>query len=228
MKYAWLLVPILIFASQGVALSQDYLPLATGNRWVYQGSLGAEETHHVTGTVSIWGSDVWVIRYENSTYNEGLENYWTTDPDGDVNVWGFFISSEGWGYLYRPSIKILDAPLYVGKEWSQTVYNYQLPDTTLMGSFVIAFRVYEETDLTVPAGTFHVFGIGQTMPPGFPPNRTLTGAFRSTREDNTTDWWADQVGEAQYLSDETYQLYSYEQPTPVRKTTWGAIKALYQ
>jgi hypothetical protein len=226
-----LLVWVAVLSLQGNVLSEDYLPLATGNQWIYAGAEGARETLHVTGRVVLWGAEVWATRYENSTYNEGLVDFWTVDSDGDVNLWGFALQ-DGSGILYKPSVKVLDAPLYAGKEWSQIVMWYQLPDTTFGGWFNFTSRVDEEVDLVVPAGTFDSFGISHTIGSGlsgsFPEGLKLTGRICGTSGRESMDWWADEVGEVQYQSDELYQLYSYSQPTWTRSSTWGGIKALYR
>lgn len=211
------------------AFTEEYLPLWIGNRWEYRGVGGAAETKLVNRTTSVWGTQTFVIDYEASTSNEGLENYWTTEADGDVLLWGFWRSVEGFGGLYRPAIRVVDAPLHVGRSWSDSIAVYHLPDTLYVGTYRIAWRVFEAGLLAVPGGTFFAYGIGQTRNPmaglgGY----SLTGAALGPRADEEpTEWYSDGVGEIQYSTDDVYQLVFYIQPTAVDGTTWGRIKSCF-
>ncbi|HEY2956467.1 MAG TPA: hypothetical protein VGK89_14605 [Candidatus Eisenbacteria bacterium] len=198
---------------------------------MYSGLQQASETMTVTGTVLIRGRQAFVIRYGPSLYNEGLENYWSTSPDGDVLLHGFNRSLENFGYVYDPPIVLLDAPLAVGSTWTQTVNYYALPDTTPAGTFTITFGVFEAGALAVPAGTFYAYGIGQA--PGGVMVLAGTGTFsvtgrRITSSSTATDWWAEGVGRVKYASDQEYQLESFTGPTGTDAITWGGLKALYR
>ena len=232
MRFVGILVLLSLVWLHSESSAQEYQPLTIGNQWTYQGSLGAQDGKRVSRTFRLWGTDVSVMHYENTTENDGLENYWTADVQGTVHLWGFYRSVEGLGFLYRPAIEVVQGPLYVGKEWTQHFESYSLPDTIPGGSFIVVYHVYEETDLTVPAGTFHVFGIGSSirspLPGGFPQATALTGEHRALQDGSPTDWWANHVGEVQYLGDQMFQLVTFEPPTPVRLITWGVIKALYR
>ena len=81
---AFFLLLVFVVIAPASAHAQPYLPLAIGNFWQYLGVGGEQETQTVIGTVPIWGEDVWLIRYSESTNNNGLDNFWTAEPDGDV------------------------------------------------------------------------------------------------------------------------------------------------
>ena len=209
--------------------AEEYLPLQLGNRWEYTSPEG-DETREVTGTFDLWGEEVYVIGYPESVHNLGLENYWTTNVEGDVFVWGFWVDEEEWGVLYSPPIPVVDTPLYLDKTWSHTFDTYVLPDTTYAGQNEIGFRVYWEGVLSVPAGDFFAYGIGQYLPvgPGFLGDRCISGelAVDQHREEPTC-WYSDGVGEIQYWTSDVYRLVDFGQPVAVAQTSWGAVKALY-
>ena len=209
--------------------SENYLPLQIGNRWEYTSSEG-DETKEVTGTIELWGEEVFVIEYPESVHNLGLDQYWTTNVEGDVFVWGWWREDDQWGSLFEPAIPWVDAPLYLGKTWSHTFDTYVLPDTTYAGQNEIHLRVYWEGVLSVPAGDFYSYGIGQDVPhgAGFPEDRCISGevAVDLPREE-PTDWYGDGVGEIQYRTSDIYQLVSFDQPVAIAQTSWGAVKALY-
>ena len=231
MRIALLVAALLLASRPSMAGGQSYLPLYVGNQWMYSGLQGASETATVTGTVLIRGLETFVIRHGPSTFNEGLENYWSTSPDGDVLVHGFNRTLEGFGAIYDPPIVLLDAPLAVGRTWTQTVTNYTLPDTTPTTTFTISFQVFEAGALTVPGGTFYAYGIGQS--PGGMTVLARAGTFsvtgrRITTSGGATDWWAQAVGRVKYTADQEYQLEAFTGPTGTDAITWGGLKALYR
>lgn len=227
-------------AAPGSARADDYLPLELGNYWIYDGAvLGEHEETRVAEVVRIWGNDVYAILYENSTHNEGLVNYWTSTPEGDVDLWGCRWS-DGYGLLYRPPLKKVDAPLFLGKHWSMEIDVYYIrpdsPDTTFAWHEVWGFEVSFEGDLVLPGGIFHVFGIEPAAPnPVRPPmyaDRSPEGLVLTSRRNEgrrPTDWWSDGLGEVQYDTSDLYQLAAHGQlPSPVQPTSWGRVKALYR
>src|SRR5262245_22983282 len=141
-----------------------YLPLHIGNQWNYDGGPGVEQVVRITGTRMIQGSETFVLTHTGNPVNLGLENYWTTGAEGDVLLWGFFRSNDNFGVLYYPPIPLVDEPLSQGKTWSHTANLTRLPDMMDLGPFTFDFEVYSEAPLSVPAGVFHAFGIGQRAP----------------------------------------------------------------
>ena len=216
---------VLLVSAAPVALAQ-YLPLETGNQWNYVSESGAAETQTVTGQISLFGGMPWVIEYTGDT-NDGLSNFWTSNEQGDVFAWGFYISGD-FGVAYDPPIQFLDGPLEVGKTWSQTVDLYSYPDLVYQQTFDIAFEVYEEADLDLPAGTFHSFAVGQSAPPlPFREGFDLAGRTVGSDTGSYWDWWSFGVGLVQYRSIEVYQLESLGGPVPVQDSSWGRIKMTF-
>jgi hypothetical protein len=215
--------------------AQAYLPLTAGTTWVYQGTAGAHETQTVTGITTLLGHDYAVITYSNSTSNTGLENYWSTNAEGDVFLAGFNRALDNFGVVYDPPLLYVDAPLALGKTWSSSTTPYFLPGMTPQGPFTLGRAVYEETGLDVPAGHFATFGIGQYLVTG-PALRLPAIAAGQLALDGTlvsptgaaNEWFAAGVGQVQYVVDDRYQLVSLGIPTPVAASTWGRVKAAYR
>jgi hypothetical protein len=216
---------LIVVLTPSACLSQEYLPLSFGSSWHYEGVQGAQERQTVVGTVDVWGMSTRVIQFTESTHNPGLKNYWTTEPDRDVLLWGF--NRKGFGWLYNPPIRVLDAPLFIGKTWSTTVQIFSVPDTVLVGTFPFAFTVYEEGVISVPAGSFSAFGIGSTTP--LPARYSISGEVARAEPQGSADvWYSEGVGRVRYIADQRYDLESYGQPTPVLSATWGSIKRQFR
>ena len=208
-----------------------YLPLDQGATWSYATGTGGAERKTVDGMVEIFGETAQVIRYSESSSNEGLENYWTSSAAGDVYLWGFFRrEDEGWGYLYQPPILWIDAPLHVGKSWETEFQVYSLPDTILVSSAQYVLTTIWEGVVAVPAGDFQSFlvegsfGMPEAAQDVSPDGRLLSG--RST----TWDWFSDGVGLVQYgraASPNPYRLVDYG-TTPADATSWTTIKSLFR
>ena len=158
-----ILITIVVFPQ--ICSAEDFLPLQVGNRWEYTSTEG-DETKEVTGTTELWGEEVFLIEYVESVNNIGLDQYWTTNAEGDAFVWGWWRDDHQYGVLYDPPIPWVDAPLYLGKTWSHVFDAYTLPDTAYAGQNEIGLEVYWEGVLTVPAGEFYSYGIGQYLPIG--------------------------------------------------------------
>lgn len=214
------------------ATAEDYLPLTIGNYWVYDGSCFAEhERATITGTIQLWGTDVFVNRISESTHNEGLENYFTTSEE-DVNLWGFRWS-DGYGMVYYPPLLVVDGPLFLGKQWTSTITIYSTPDSTILGQETWLFQVDTDEMLALPAGSFHAFGIAAGVPsprahPSLgglgPGGEVLSPAHPRT----PSRWWSEGIGIVQYSTSDMYQLSAYgNEPTATQMTSWGRVKALY-
>jgi hypothetical protein len=214
----------LTVSATGFVHSAEYLPLIQGMRWRYESAEGLRETQTVDGTATIWGTQTAIIRYTESSSNEGLENYWTNTPDGDVFIWGFSLGPD-FGAVYDPPILFVDAPLFVGKTWAVTADVYSLPDTSYRFTYVLTFSVDEAEPISVPAGEFFSFGISYTQnPPGSIDGRAVV----PSRGGGPRDWFGEGVGRVQYYSDGLYQLVDFGEPTSAQSTSWGAIKGLYR
>jgi hypothetical protein len=183
----------------------------------------------VEGSVEILGRPAKSILYSPSTYNDGLRNYWSTNLDGDVLLHGAF--SPMVGQAYDPPMVILDPPLWVGKTWSQTVDLHSLPGGEYVGEIEFTMQVTDETDLTVPAGTFHCFGITLTSPTSPSGGDPLPALFEGVRASGSTGspadvYFAEGVGMVRYgQSDNYYELLG---TTEIERDTWGGIKSLFR
>lgn len=230
----WMLLNC-VFGLSSRSRGETYLPLDAGTTWAYSGLAGENETVLVAGLMAWWGVETSVLEYHDSTQNEGLASYYTTDSDGSVMIWGFFRSVEGFGYLYYPPITLVAPPLHVGMTWSSEFDLYALPGTTYVGHYRAGFEVYQDGVVTVPAGTYEAFGIGlpdvgPDLPSGFE-SVSFDGVVRdarSRRPDASTDWWTDGIGRVQYITSDTYQLSSFESPTPLMPLSWGRLRLLYR
>jgi hypothetical protein len=212
--------------------ADEYLPLNVGNFWEYESTAGDPETQLVTGTTELWGTEVYTIEFVESSVDEGLVNFWTSGEDGDADLWGFFRSDVGWGILYNPPLRMVDAPLWLDKWWSNEFDTYSLPDTTYLSTDLLWVGVTEEGPLTVPAGTFPTFGISpdEGEGPGIP-NESYTVLGQRVAPDAARyafQWYSDGVGIVQYGSSGLFQLTSYFVSTPVERESWGRIKGLFR
>jgi hypothetical protein len=218
-----------LFPASIPAMGATYLPLDDGNQWSYAAVGGGGEDQTVTGTFTILGRETSVIQYTNSDMNNGLTNFWSTGIDGDVLLHGFFRVSDAFGWVYDPPVRIVEAPLAVGQSWSQTFDVLDYETLTYVTTITIDFLVYDEGVITVPAGDFYSFGIGENVLAGaLPASFALTGEADEARGGSASDWWCDGLGRSQYDSFDRYQLASSNLPTPVDYKTWGRIKELYR
>lgn len=221
---------LLMVLRPALAEAGSYFPLQVGNQWIYSSVGGLYETLTITGTAVIRGRETFVLRYGPSLHNEGLENYWSTSPDGDVLLHGFNRTVEGFSAQYEPPIALLDAPPALDKTWSQLFAVNSPPDTALGTPFPIAFRIFEAGTLAVPAGSFYAYGVGQVaagaMSIASVGTVSLTGVRISAG--SATDWWSEGIGLVRYSTDDDYRLESFTGPTPTDAITWGGVKALYR
>ena len=225
-----IIVCVLILILVGPASGEDYQPLETGNFWSYVVGGGPLEMRVVGQQVPVFQGHPFPIEYTISPGDQGLINYWTSEPDGGVLLWGFF--RHTWGYLYQPPIRVVDAPLFVGKTWTSTVDLYALPDTTFVRTASFTYEVLENPELTVPAGTFATFGISLTssdMNAFLEDSYTPWGEFRTNKSSNVNRWYSPGVGVVQEMISDLYQLRTYtDHPVAVEASSWGGIKALYR
>src|SRR2546425_7297376 len=88
---AALILSACLFSTQAAAFaSAPYFPLPDGATWTYNVSDGTTETRTVTGTKSLNGAQVKIIRDQ-----AGTENYFTNDDAGVRFHGGFFVDPNG-------------------------------------------------------------------------------------------------------------------------------------
>ena len=217
-------------ASAGSASAESYFPLQLGNTWHYSSEKDGAEVQSISRTDVVHGRDVFVNSFVASKLNLGLDQYWFEGPDGDLFLVGFYRKLDGFGRLYDPPLLWLDAPLALGREWTSSSDVISLPDMTVLGTIQIGQRVYEAGPITVPAGTFEAFGVGQLIPRTDPMETlasTRLDGTRPTAGTNASEWYAVGVGEIQYGFG-AFQLTAYEVPTEALASTWGRVKRAYR
>jgi hypothetical protein len=212
-------------------------PLATGSRWEYRGVGGAHQVETITGQTMVRGRVVAVKSYDEGV-DAGLQNYWLLDANGSVLLAGFLNPSGATAWAYEPPIRLLPVPPAVGEQPFQAVDVYDLFTNTLVFHGSFRYDVTEEATLSLPAGSFHTFGIGRFIPLPGPAlakggaltldGRRLPAADPSIYILETTDWYAEDVGVVQYETGDLYQLVGFGLPTPTAKSSWAAIKRLYR
>lgn len=235
------LLPLLLFVSSlhvPTASVASFLPLYQGNTWEYIAPGNVHERRTAVGQIEIWGSPCWVIRYSESTFNEGLENYCTVDEAGCVYLWGAWRPDAGFGILYSPPLRLIDGDPELWETWTSTYTAYLLPDTIEIATGSATFGVYEVGTISVPAGDFFSYGIGYWTEDSRPalPAGSLTDdldvflalAPADGNQGNPTKWWSDGVGLVRYLGSSTMELITYDLPTRARRLSWGAVRWNYR
>jgi hypothetical protein len=226
---------VAIAVAPALAATERWLPLHEGNTWTYQGDQGGHQTETMTGTTTLHGRTVFTKHYYEGA-DAGLENFWLAAFDGSVLLAGFRTAS-GFGYVYEPPIQFLPSPPTLGPRAEQPISWYDFATDQLLFSGGIRFDVLEDVTLSLPAGSFHAFGVGQyvSLPgPGADGTRlTLDGRIttpggKSIYILEPTDWFSDGTGIVQYRSGQLYQLESYGGPTAGTRSSWAAIKRLYR
>jgi hypothetical protein len=222
--------------SAGAAVAAPWLPLALGNTWAYQGDQGGHQIETITGTTTLHGRTVFAKHYYEGV-DTGLENYWLTGFDGSVLLAGFYAPSAGFGYIYEPPIRFFPAPPALGEQPQVPLAYHDFVTDQLLFSGTVRYDVLEDVMLTVPAGTFHAFGVGRYVPlPGPAANgtqltldgRVATPGGKSIYILEPTDWFSEGVGLVQYDVGQLYQLVSFGGPTAASRSSWAKIKRFYR
>jgi hypothetical protein len=216
----------------------DWLPLIVGNHWDYVDGSSAAYSEQITGSISLLGRTVFVKSYIGGSDN-GLVNYWQSDASG-VYLAGFDNASAAFALAYDPPIKWLAVPPALNAIWHTPAVAYELPAMTVFANLDIQLQVMEDVVLTVPAGNFHCFGVGQVPIAGAQDGVVLSSIGQEFTLDgrrvragaqtlsDATDWYSDNVGDVQIRSSALWMLSSYGAPTATAASTWGAIKRLYR
>jgi hypothetical protein len=218
----------------------DYHPLELGSQWYYENAIGDWQSMVIVGDETILGSVTRVRRQEEAI--QTFENFWTRDQSGNLFLHGARNLTFDFEMAYLPPIRMVDAPLYLGKYWvTEGVELYDLDGNPMGSSIDYALQVYFEGDITVPAGEFYAYGVGEVIDRLEFRNdkgerfdvlgRCLREADPPER-DQATEWYADGIGLVQHTyvvpPEAWWQLQWWEQPTPALPMTWGAIKAGYR
>ena len=88
--------------------------------------------------------------------------------------------------------------------------------------------------LSLPAGSFHSFGVGRAIPLPITSLgrggalsldvRRLPVGDPSIYLIETSDWYSEGVGDVQYRTSDLFQLVGFGQPTATASSSWGALK----
>jgi hypothetical protein len=141
----------------------DFLPLTIGNRWEYRGTGGSHQGEAITGQTLVRGRVVAVKSYTDGP-DAGLQNYWLLAPDGSVMLAGFSNPSAALAWAYEPPIRYLPVPPVVSAGPFQHVVVHDLFTDAVVFTNDFRFDVTEEVTLSLPAGSFHSFGVGRAIP----------------------------------------------------------------
>jgi hypothetical protein len=228
-------------AGPGPAAAQppDYFPLTPGLLWQYESAEGSTWTIQTGGVQQVLGIQTRILLETISTPElQIVLNFWTVDAQGRVFLHGAMNLSNPFVAAYQPPIQWLDAPLTVGALWSTTFDYYDsLEGGIPVGSGTVVYTCNDEADLTVPAGVFHAFEVGEILPPPlvlrdgkvFDVRGYCLGESGTPAERDGGRWYSDGTGLVQqdYLG-ETFQLMSWNGPIATRAATWGRVKSLYR
>jgi hypothetical protein len=229
---------ILTVSSRG--LSYDYFPLGIGSQWEYYSTYFGEQSVSILGEEIVLGVTTRVRSQVDP--EQSFENYWTVDSSGDVFLHGAVNFTYPMEVAYWPPLKMVEAPLFVGRAWVTIGVRCYNLDGTPWDQEPIDYplRVYTEGVLTVPAGDFYCYGVGYDTGSGpllvgrqgtFDVLGRRVGASQLAG-DNSTEWYSDGVGVVQScdFTDRQYasRLVSYHLvPVSTQATTWGRLKAIF-
>ena len=219
------------------AATPPLLPLEIGNHWEYLSASGTVYAEAITGTRVVLGRTVTVKSYLAGP-DAGLQNWWLTGPNGEVLLAGADRPDAGVLWAYEPPITYCGGSPALGASWLTHVVAYDLLTSGVFAEFDITFVVIEDVTLTVPAGTFPSFGVGQIVAGNVAPlassrgftldGRLASSALKATAS-TASDWFSPGVGVVQlFTNSELFRLTGYGNPTPARTTSWGMLKQLYR
>ncbi len=229
-------------APQALAQAENYFPLEPDWSWVYAQPGGLDFwTISLDGQEIVGGVPTTALREDippTSTPAQVVRNFWTRDVEGAVRLHGAQNVTDGVSFTYEPPLLMVQPPLHLGDFWTTTLYVRFSDDPDPLGPYDLTYAVEAEADVTVPAGVFHGWGIGQplVLPPGAKAalatghdllGRRL-GAAGAKRIVN--DWFALEIGRVQFHFGDgaPWTLVDYSSPVPNDASSWGAVKNLYR
>ena len=228
---------VLALAAAAPALagsSQPMMPLTPGFYWDYVSPGGVHQFEAIGGTLTLLGRTVTEKGYTGGP-DAGLVNWWLTGPAGEVQLAGFDNPTAGLSLAYDPPITVCGGTPLAGDLWLTHVTAYQLPTMAVYATFDLTYGLIEEVDLTLPAGTFHTFGVGQVVfaapfaaaggaALGLDGRSLGTGPAATRAAASASDWYSPGVGDVQFVASDLFRLESYGVADPVHAATWGQVK----
>jgi hypothetical protein len=235
---------VFLAAAPTQSAAGDWYPLGPGDAWEYADGHGVHHFEITNGTRLLLGRTVAIRSYVGGV-DDGLENYWLIGFDGSVLLAGFNNRQVNLALAYDPPVAMLVPPPTLGQTWSTHTMAYNLPDMSVYSIFDFTLSVLEDVQLTVPAGTYHAFGIGPPPPAAGSTATFVLSSGRSLLLDGRSalagqpagvttatalnaDWYAQGVGVVQYLGNTLNQLVNFSIPTPTAAVSWGKLKRLYR
>ena len=214
----------------------SYLPLEVGNRWAYSSDLvGPDIKEVVTEWDPVFG-DAFMIRYLVSDHSPGLQNYWSTNAEGDVFLHGFVRRDPRRLFIYDPPLKVVDAPLLPGRTWVSAVDIMVEPGGQPVGRYVVRYTVTEPETFVIEGNEVVAHGVLETSESedvaGVGSQWLTDGRPFDPGKDQVIvpHWWAPGVGEIQYRSLGIFHLvgYSFDHLVANEQKTWSDLKTLYR
>jgi hypothetical protein len=236
-----LMLVLFLIASPVSGRAQDYLPLDIGNEWYYESDLGETQLMTIIGEEVILGTVTRVRRQEMET--DLFENFWTSDGAGHIYLHGARNLVDDFEVAYLPPIRMVDAPLGLGKAWvTEGVRVHDLDGTPWESDpFDYPLRVHSEGFVSVPAGEFYSYGIGYDM--GALLVQSPSGEFYDVfgrhipagevlAEADITDWYSDGIGLVQHTihaaGQHALQLHWWTTTVSAEGCSWGRVKGLFR
>ena len=217
----------------------DYHPLDPGRQWYYESDLGETELMTIAGERVVLGALTTVRREELTA--QTVENFWTVDGDGHLFLHGAVNYTYSFELAYLPPIRMVDAPLELDKSWTTPgIHLYDLQGVFQGSIFDYSLNVFTEGLVTVPAGEFYAYGVGELI--AVPLLRSSSGecfdllgrripAPPSAETDHPQVWYVDGLGVVKMdplgYEPEAFKLHWWTGPTPVEPGSWGSIKTLF-
>jgi len=212
---------LILFAFLSVsaaACAQSFLPLDVGNRWAYTSDLVGPDIREVVYGPDPLFEDSYIIEYDVSDHSPGHRQFYGTNGEGDVFLYGFRRLEPRQSRYYDPPLKVVDAPLYAGKTWTVTTDARATRDGGVLATYTVQYTVTDPVTVMVGGVEREAWGILE----GVLPNPTADAGIGTTW---TTDgrpfdlakaddvivphWWVWGVGEVQYRSIGIFRLVDY-------------------
>ena len=150
-------IPSLILVGCGLLLAlpaaaYDYLPLEQGNYWHYYSPADPDSTVEasIDGTYEGLAIINKIVMYQGVVSDRTQR--WTAErtADDDVYIHHLSTSLDGPFAAIEPPLLLIDAPLEVGKTWSQSYQAMGAP-------FQSDFAVLAEVDIETTCGVLHCY-----------------------------------------------------------------------
>ena len=218
-----------------------YLPVHPHLVWDYSGEGGAIWTIAVEGEETVAGRPTvsYLLDFDLGDGPTLARYFFTADPAGNLLFHGAEFVTAGQAIALDPPVIWMPAAPVAGETTVSATFAYD--NLAAAGEAVpmtFAAMVVEETDLSVPRGTYHVFGLDLVLndTTGERPDllEPLVLVRADARDpfggtDAATVWHAANVGIVQMVhADRLFALTGWNGWAAVDATSWTQIKACYR